>query len=810
MGKTNFNFGWKFYEGEPALPPGEYSLELAEATLLAKWTKATNYPLALSDYDDSDWKEVELPHDFVIEKCKFSKKVSYSTGCLESGYGWYRKTFRVPEGTLSSRVFVKFDGIYRDSQIWCNGDIVARQISGFMGVCAELTEALDYEGENTIAVFCDAREPEGWWYTGGGIYRDATMFIAPKVCVANDSIYVKTKSVNLETKESELLVQLEIDHAGFEDCICETKVSVFDENELKVEACQEVNVSLMQKTSVEIPMTLLNTEFWEPTNPHLYNVCVEISTKYGKHCVKTTFGVKHIVYNPQQGMHLNGKEIFLKGVCGHDDFAGVGVAQNRSIIEYKIAKLKEMGCNAYRCAHNPPSPVFLDVCDEQGILVLDEARWAGVTDIAMDLFIQLVKRDRNHPCVFAWSLCNEEASLQGKDKGVRVFEKMIAVGKKYDDTREYMLAINARFMDAIEQHDAKGLNMPVNGVNYMMLRDFDVFKKLHAKFPEKCFFNTEISSVYNCRTYKMHEQGMQHGMVEKISPNSRISGRWEDTIEYGNVSCYGDSHPAWGETAEFALKAYEGQKHMCGMFIWTGIDYRGETSPYKYPNVISNYGHIDYCGFLKPWGNYLKAYWTDEKVISLMPATWDLFEQEGTPIRVYALANSTEVELFLNGRSLGKQMKAPLDRGYWEVPYQKGSLVAISYEDGVEVARCTLSSSGEIHSLKLTTDKSELIADGCDATVVVVTAYDCDGNEVTNADISVTFVVEGEGRIKGTGNGNYMSHEHDKLPTRNLYCGRAIAIVQSRFEAGEINVSVHSEHAKSDTISLKVHNSLFA
>ncbi|MFI3325349.1 MAG: glycoside hydrolase family 2 TIM barrel-domain containing protein [Clostridia bacterium] len=796
----NFNFGWKFYEGTPPLTASkDAGYDIGNAPTMTKWTKATSFDYALSGYDDSDWIDVELPHDFVIEKSVFTNTVPFQTGSLEKNYGWYRKSFIIPKECEGNRVFLEFDGIYRDSQVWVNGDIIARQLGGFMGFRAEITEAVNYGEESVVAVYCDSRETEGWWYTGGGIYRDVRLEVLPSLCFVKDSIFIKNKNVDLATKKCDFEISFEVDNVTDKACDFTTQIDFYDADEKIVGILVDASVENVEQQLYKTNLSLENAILWSPNNPHLYKAVVTLNSKYGTEVREIRFAPKKVEYNPEVGMLLNGEEFFIKGVCGHDDFAGVGVALNRSIIEYKIDKLKEMGVNGYRCAHNPPSPIFLDLCDEKGILVMDENRWPSISDISMDLFVDLIRRDRNHASVYIWSYGNEESSLQGKEKGIRVFNKMKAYGEKYDDSRKYMLAINSNYIDAIKKQSDMGLRYDVNGVNYFLLRTFDAPKMLHKEFPEMCFFNTEVASVYNTRIYKMHKENR----VDKISKVNSLTAMWMTPENRGNVTCYGDGHPKWGENMEETLKAYEGQKHMCGMFLWTGMDYRGETSPYKFPNVVSSYGFIDYCGFFKPWANYLKAYWTDEKIITLMPLSWNLFEEEGTPIKVYAMANCTEVELFLNGVSLGRQKKNPYDRGFWEVPYKKGELLAIAYENGQEIARHSLKTAGKEYKLELTTAKTSLVADGSDCSVVNVSVVDIDGNFVSDSEIQVDFTVEGDGKILGTGNGDHQSHEHDKKPTRKLHGGLAIAIVQSRFTQGEIKLIAKSKGVQSAEIVLK-------
>ncbi len=783
--KYNMNFGWKFFYGTADAGEDDGPTIIFETQLPRKWTKTGSFNLSMPQYNDSNWQDVQLPHDFVIDRGVYTSDIPFSTGSLDTGFGWYRKTFTLPPDSLGKRIFVTFNGIYRDSQLWCNGDIVKRELSGFNSYRTEITETVNYDKPSTLAVFCDATEPEGWWYTGGGIYRDAFLEIVPQLCFVPNGIYIKQKNVDLATKTADFSVQVEIDSLIEAEFTC--AIEFFDAEKSIATTNFSGTATACKVDYFEIPMSISNAILWSDKNPHQYTAKLTLTSIAGTEVFEQKFAPRVFEYNSAEGMKLNGQPIFLRGACGHDDFAGVGVACNRSVHEYKINKLIDMGCNAYRCSHNPPDPVFLDICDEKGIIVMDEIRWPAVSEESMKPFVDMIRRDRNHPCIFSWSLCNEEADLLGKDKGVRVFKRMIATGKLHDDTRDYLMAINARYRNHILNHKAKGLDLPLNGVNYMMLRDFDVYTKLKEENPEGCFVNTELIGLATVRIDKY----MHKAPIERIITQAKnVSAVWPNKETYGNLTCYGDCYPRWGQTPEEALKAYVGQSHMCGLFMWTGIDYRGETFPYRFPNVISPFGIIDYIGIFKDWAYYFKAHWTTKKFIWLMPSSWDLKALEGDIIKVYAISSINEAELFLNGQSLGKKSKQTLDNFFWEVPYTKGELIAIAYENDTEVARHTLNTSAKEYQLTATCAKSNLVADNTDCALIEIGVCDKLGNFVNDSDILVDFEVIGEGKLLGQGNGNISSLEHDKVPYRRLYGGKALAIVQSLDQLGKIKLIV--------------------
>ncbi|OON97716.1 MAG: hypothetical protein ATN31_01285 [Candidatus Epulonipiscioides saccharophilum] len=786
--KYNMNFGWKFFDGHA--DPGEEETPsiIFETLLPKKWTKAGSFNLSMPKYDDSQWVDVQLPHDFVIERGVYTSEVPFSIGSLATGCGWYRKTFNLPEGALGQRIFLTCNGIYRDSQLWCNGDIIKRELSGFNSYRTELTETINYDKPSTLAIFCDATEPEGWWYTGGGIYRDVFLEIVPKLCFVPEGIYVKQTGVDLSTKNVEFSVQIEVDSMMEEEENFTCQVEFFDSNNQCV-----ANQTFLGKAPAckihyfELPMSITDAKLWSPENPHLYVAKLTLTSAAGVEVYEQRFGPRLFEYDSKSGMKLNGEAIFLKGACGHDDFAGVGVACNRSVHEYKLDKLIEMGVNSYRCSHNPPDPVFLDLCDEKGIIVMDEIRWPGLSEETMKPFIDMIRRDRNHPCIYSWSLCNEEADLLGKDKGVRIFKKMIAIGKTHDDTRDYLMAINARYRNHILNHRAKGLELPLNGVNYMMLRDFEVFNLLSQENPDGCFVNTELIGLATVRIDKYMNKAPEDRLITQAKT---VSAVWPNEETYANLTCYGDCYPRWGQTPEEALKAYVDQPHMCGLYIWTGIDYRGETFPYRYPNVISPFGLIDYIGIFKDWAYYFKAHWTDQKFIWLMPSTWNLKALEGDLIKVYAISSVNEAELFLNGNSLGRQSKNTLDNFFWSVPYTKGELTVVAYENGSEISYHTIKSAEKEYRLKATCSKHTLSANSDDCSLIEIGVYDRFDNPVNDSEILIDLEIIGSGKLLGQGNGDISSLEHDKVPYRRLYGGKALAIIQSTDDLGSIKLIV--------------------
>ncbi len=790
----NFNFGWKYFEGVNAnigkdrVGDGVYNDP--------RWLKSGNNGLAISTFDDTDWVDVKLPHDYLIEKCDFTAEEVSNVGSLRKTKAWYRKTFTMPEGSENKRVFVRFDGVYRDSQVWFNGHFMGRHLGGYLGFTYELTEIVKPGEANTIAVEVDGTGYEGWWYEGGGIYRDTFIIVTPDIRVKENGIFVKPHNINIDKKTCDIDVEVEIDSNKFNASTATCELEIYSpDNKLVLTDKKDFEIDSFGYVNLKSSYKLEDVTLWDTENSNMYYAKVKVTSDSGTDEVTQKFAVRLFTYSVDKGLFLNGNSIFLKGACGHDDFAGVGTALNRSIIEHKVKVLQSMGCNAYRCSHNPPSPIFLDVCDELGMLVMDETRIPGTSREVMEDYTDLIKRDRNHPSVMFFSMGNEEMNIQSNHTGTNIFSKMKAIGEKMDDSHFYMYAINADKNKNVDFIEGDGLHFPIHGVNYVTNRYKPVIDLLHEKHPTCCFVSTETTGCCSIRGYKTNQATRPR--VNQLAIDKAV---WVNE-DVGVLNCYGDYSPVWGFTPEHALQQHDGKPYMLGMYLWTGFDYRGEVSPYEFPQTVSSYGVIDLCGLFKDWAYYLKAWWVDEPMLHIFPS-WNLDVAEGTVISVRAYSNCDEVELFLNGKTYGKKPVERLGHIEWDVPYHKGTLEAYGYKNGEQTLHTKLVTADNEYKLVLSTEKAEIIANHDDSTVVVVEVVDKDGNYVTNSTIDVDFAVSGVGSIKGVGNGNPQSVEHDKLPTRKLFAGKAIVIIEGTFKAGDITLTASANDVEAESITI--------
>jgi beta-galactosidase len=776
-----FDPDWMFHKGEIAI---KYAFNTSKYGGLTD-TKVKVVPddTTVIDYTDvkksnvlkpADWQKVDLPHDWLVEG-PFVNDNSIgvqagSNGFRPLGIGFYRKEFEIPETDKGKKMSIEFDGIFRNSTVWVNGNLIGNHLSGYTPSNYDLTDYLRYgnEGKNVVLVKVDARDYEGWWYEGCGIYRHVWLIKTGKLHVARFGTYITTPVVSDIKAEVEIKTTLKNEYNLAKNI---TLVSKIADNKNVIIDTKTISQTVAPLSQTEISQSGLIQKplLWSPETPNLYKVLTEVLENGSTiDTYETIFGVRTIEIT-NNGFYLNGKLYPVKGTANHQDFAGVGVALPDKLNEYKIKLLKEMGSNGYRCAHNPPTPELLDACDRLGMLVLDENRIFSSTRDGINNLTELLLRDRNHPSVFMWCMENEE-SVQGTVMGTRLVTTLVETTHRIDPTRPATAAINGAwneggFSDAL---DVMGYNYGQRGMQYV---------KDHEKFPQRKMFATESTSFVSTR------------------------GEYEDNKEKGYVSNFGKGVP-WGmepgkDWEQIVLYPYLG-----GMFAWTGFDYRGEPTPYRWPCVTSHFGIMDLCGFPKDGYYAYSAAWTNKPVVHIFPH-WNWPGKEGKPIKVYAYTNCEETELFLNGKSIGKKKSVPFTPQEWELVYKPGNLEARGYNKGKTVVKDIVETTTAPSQLALSSDCSTLKADGCDVAVIRVAIKDSRGRVVPVADNLIKFSVEGPGRIIGTGNGNPSSHEPEKANQRKAFNGYCLVLVQSNRTAGEIRLIASSDTLKDAEVILK-------
>jgi len=758
--------GWRFHLGHACDPARDFGYGVGDSS---SNTKAGDpFGAVHPGFDDSDWAVINLPHDWAVE-LGFEPTAEEHHGYRPIGrdwpstsIGWYRKTFHLPESDRGRRLFVQFDGIYRDSIVWLNGHYLGRHLSGYTSFEYDITDCANVGGENVLVVRVDASQFEMWSYEGAGVYRHVWLLKTDPLHVPQWGTCV-TSTVREEPAGSwaEITIQTRLVNECDEKTTC-TLTSVVSDADGRVVGqveTQQVIVEAWGAREIVQRVSLLNPMLWSTESPYLYRVTTTVqSDEQVNDTYETTFGIRTIRFDPDRGFFLNGKPLKIKGVCCHQDHAGVGVALPDRIQEYRIEKLKEMGCNAYRCAHNPPTSELLDVCDRLGMLVLDEHRMMGSSPELLGQLENLVRRDRNHPCVILWSLGNEEHAIQGTEVGARIAATMKRLVRRLDPTRPVTLAMNGDWGGPVSQV------VDVQGCNYIACGDAD---KFHAEFPDQPVIGSETASTLSTR------------------------GVYEDEQAKGYVNAFGTVLPSWGASAEESWQFWSSRPFVGGVFVWSGFDYRGEPTPYGWPAVITNFGIMDICGFPKDNYYYYQSWWSKRNVLHIFPH-WNWPGKEGEEITVWCYSNCDEVELRVNGTSLGRKQMSPGSHLEWKVRYAPGQLEARGYRGGRRVMTRVVETTGDPKALELTPDRPIIRADGEDVSLVTVAVTDAEGRLVPVASNDVTFTISGYGRIIGVGSGDPSSHEPEKATRCRAFNGLCMVIVQAGRTPGMIQLVAES------------------
>lgn len=779
--KVDFDEGWKFHLGD---------------------VNGAQY----RDFDDSEWRWLDVPHDWSIEE-DFSREHASAQGYLPGGIGWYRKTFTVPESDRGKTIEVLFDGVYQNSEVWVNGEFLGKRPFGFISFAYDLTEHLNYGGENVISVRVDhSNDADSRWYTGSGITRHVWLKKVNPVRVGQWGVFVRTPRV--EEEQATVKVTTNVVNDTDEGRTVTLYNAVEGADERVEEEGVTVQVPPRAERKVDQEIKVENPSLWSPDAPHLYRLVSEIEHDGQLTDRKETpFGIRSTRFDAQEGFFLNGESMLIKGVCLHNDAGALGSAVPVQEWRDRLRLMKEMGANAIRTSHNPPPPELLTLADEMGFLVMDEAfdewklgkkKWiqgwnvgqeegaAGLTDYYSqhgysDFFEEwakqdlqdMVRRDRNHPSVILWSIGNEvdypndpytdptrddyQAWRPSAYEVTEIARHLYDYVKAVDDTRPVTAAV-ANTPLASETGYAALLD--VVGYNYQE----QYYEEHHAAFPERKIIGSEN----------------------------------------------GDSYEAWQAVTE--------NDYVPGQFLWTGIDYLGEAG--RFPNRSNDSGLVTLSNVRKPGFFYRKSLWTEEPMVYLATAdsmregdyddeggashwTWD--GHKGEPVEVVAYTNSEAVELYLNGESLGRKVPADTETPWvrWSVPYEPGTLRAVARNDGEQVATHELRTAGAPERIRLTPNRSTIGANGDDISSVRVEVTDAEGVRVPHAAHEIQFDVEGVGENIGVGNSDHESLAPYKADYRNVYNGRARIVVQSSGPAGEIRVEASAEGLASDEVIIE-------
>lgn len=760
----SLNKGWRFFEGDIPFPK-----ILGHGWSYANAKAGSAWGAAAASYDDTEWTHVTLPHDFASFQVP-DERENLAQGYRKRGIGWYRNLLRFDESDRGKHIELQLDGISTHATIWLNGTLINRNWSGYNSIYVDITPYLSYGAAlNSLVVRVDADAMQGWWYEGAGIYRNTWIVKRHPLHIETDGVFahpVKTGD------QWQIPVEVTLNNTTDRPQSAEIVSSLVDAAGRVVSTCRlTAQIPPMQTGVATGRMSVQNPTLWDIDSPYLYQVRTQLSQQ-GRVLdeVVTPAGFRTQSFDPDKGFFLNGQPLKLKGVCIHQDHAGVGVAVPPGLLEYRLHRLKELGCNAIRCSHNAQDKAFYALCDRMGFLVMDENRVFNPSPIHMAELEWLVRRDRNHPSIILWSVFNEEP-MQGTEQGYQMVRRMVAKVKSLDTTRPVTAAMNDGLFTPINVSQA----VDVVGFNYQY-QNYDAFHKAHPTLP--------ITSSEDCSAF------MTRGEYKTIKDKHIIAS-------------YDDDAADWGTTQRVGWKAIAERPFVAGTFVWTGFDYHGEPTPHQWPSNSSFFGIMDLCGFAKTAFWMRQAMWRSEPVLHLAPH-WNWAGQEGQDILVMALHNMDEVELFLNGRSLGRQAGDRYEMNRWSVAYAPGRLSAIGYRGGKAIKRFEVETTGAPVQLKLTPFRPVMKGDGIDAQPFTVEALDAKGRHVPTAQHSVRFTVEG-GDIIGLGNGNPNDISPEKGDTRALFNGLAQVIVQTREgQSGPLVLKAMAEGLKPATLRIDV------
>lgn len=778
--KQNFDDGWTFAFGHANDIRKDFGF--GKKRMFAKQgpdaAVVTKY-----DFDDSGWRSLTLPHDWAVElpfvkNDAFTKKIGgtfeenwdqasdwgykpLGRDFPETSIGWYRKTFAL-KAISDERYLLEFEGLFRDAVVMVNGYVVAEHESGYVPLYVDITDFLNTDDTlNTLAVRLDATKGEGWFYEGAGIYRHVWLHKKDAVHIPIDGVFVTAKTDG-EVNVTTTLVNKSPESKPF----VLKQWAAYEGSEERHLVAQSVGtIPALATISVSTQLRVENPKLWSVDDPNLYRLSSELSSDAAFSKEVVTFGFRDILFDAEKGFFLNGKPLKIKGTCNHQDHAGVGSAIPDALNIWRIIMLKEMGCNAYRASHNPPTKAVLDACDRHGMLVIDETRMMTSSEEGLKQLETLIKRDRNHPSVIAWSIGNEEPQ-QGTKRGLKIALAMRAVCKKLDPTRPVTAAMDNGFGEGITEA------LDVIGFNY---RDgkIDAF---HEKYPNLPIIGSETGSTVSTR-----------GEYRRDEANNL-------------VPAYDTDAPWWASTAEGYWPHFAEKPYIAGGFIWTGFDYRGEPTPFNHwPSISSQFGVLDICGNPKDNYYYYQAWWQDQPVLHLFPH-WN-WPKEGEIVPVWVHSNLDAVELKLNGKSLGKKTVIPNRHLEWQVPFKAGKIEALGYKGGKIVERTVRETAGEPAAIKLSVERTQsLDATQSDIVTVTATLVDKRGIVVPKADNLVTFTVQ-KGDIIGVGNGNPNSHEPDKATSRKAFNGLCNAIIAVK--RGElVNITAQCTGLKTNSLTV--------
>jgi beta-galactosidase len=760
------DFGWSFHFGHADDPAQDFGYGSADA---GNFQKTGNFmPAGSTSFSDADWRRIDLPHDWTVElpfknDPDLQNKGFYPLGRKypETSVGWYRRIFELSAEDHGKRITIEFDGAYRETTVIFNGFYIGQHSGGYDSFSFDVSDFANPGQPNVLLVRVDATGSDGWFYEGAGIYRHVWLVKTHPVHIKQWGTLVRSE---IRSNAARLSILSEVENHGNASSNVRVISTIVDPTGSAVAKDVSTAAAIMARDRHDFTQDIVVSRpaLWSLEERNLYKLLTEVQVD-GKTVdrYETPFGIRSVQFDQERGFLLNGAPVKLKGTCNHQDHAGIGVALPDAVQYYRVRKLQEMGCNSLRTSHNPPTPELLDACDRLGMLVMDETRMMSSNPEGLCQFADLVRRDRNHPSVFVWSLGNEEPTATNA-KGANIVTAMKEVATRHDGSRP--TTIDGMINGEVSGSGTGGLAVcDVIGYHYADPQA-EAFHKAH---PEKLVLGTETVSAVCTRGIYITDKSK--GFVSSYDPYT-TSGR---------------------ASAEGWWSFCNARPWLGGGYVWTGFDYRGEPSPNGWPNISSQYGIIDMCGFPKDSFFYYQSWWTDKPVLHLFPH-WNWPGYEGKKIAVWVYSNLDKVELFLNGQSLGAKDVKKDAHVAWNVEYAPGSIEARGWKDGKQVMTARRETTGAAAKLVLRPDRDSLFADGEDVAMFAVEVQDANGRTMPITDNLVTFKIAGPARLIGVGNGDPTDLSPDKGTSRKAFSGYCMALVQTEKTPGAITVKVTS------------------
>jgi beta-galactosidase len=769
-----------------------------------------------TDFDDHTWETVNVPHDWAI-KGPFDMNIDMQkvqvledgervprlrtgrSGALPTfGVGWYRKELPIFDEDAGKRIFIEFDGAMSLAKVFLNENYIGEWPYGYASFSFELTDHVQFGATNVLAVRLENKPQSSRWYSGAGIYRNVRLVKTPLTHVAHWGTFITTPTVNQRRATVNIKTEVTGDITSSAQVRLETLIySASGEQVASVSSRQRMAPEMVfeQQTTIRNPL------LWDLETPHLYTA---VSHVYVDNVLTdeytTTFGCRTIHFDRDKGFFLNGEHVKLKGVCLHHDLGPLGAAVNYRATERQLETMQKMGANAIRTAHNPPSPELVKLCDRMGLLVQLEVfdEWEiPKNENGYSLYFNewaerdmrnAIRRDRNHPSIIMWSIGNEVREQDHGDRGKEIARFLAEISREEDPTRPVTAGFN--------HHNAAIANgmaaeIDLFGMNYKP-RDY---KRIYTENPDLIVYGSETASTVSSRgEYKF--------------PVREVRSPWYNDY---HVSSYDKEFPSWATTPDTEFEAQDDHDFVLGEFVWTGIDYLGEPTPYNTatPARSSYFGIVDLAGLKKDRFYLYQSNWSDEPVIHLLPH-WNWHDRIGQVVPVFCYTNYPKAELFVNGQSMGIREKDPSNRYtryrfMWnDVIYQPGEIKVVAYdESNQQVAEKTIRTAGEPHTLRLTADRTNITADGKDLSYVTIEIVDEDGNLCPRAANLLFFEVQGEGTLVALCNGDPTDQTSFASNYMNAFNGKLVATLKSEVNTGDIELRVFGGRLEEQRIVIR-------